>query len=46
MPNQNHYELLKSGVDDWNKWRKRSQSTMPDLVNAILDGVNLKGINL
>jgi len=36
MPNQNHLNLLKQGIDDWNQWRKKQPDIQPDLSRADL----------
>jgi len=36
MPNENHIQHLKLGVDHWNRWRLAEPSTVPDLVDADL----------
>ena len=56
MANQEHLEILKQGVEAWNKWRDKEQVTWPDLSGADLSrmhlmgfdftGVNLKGSKL
>jgi len=37
--------LLKSGVENWNKWREENTTVMPDLAGANLAGANLAGAN-
>jgi len=34
MANREHVELLKQGVDVWNKWRSEHPRTRPDLSQA------------
>jgi uncharacterized protein YjbI with pentapeptide repeats len=46
MANQEHLEILKKGVKDWNKWRKENPRISPDLRNAELRGCHLKQGNL
>ncbi|MDQ2884688.1 MAG: pentapeptide repeat-containing protein [Chloroflexota bacterium] len=55
MANPEHVELLKQGVEVWNKWRKENPDVQPDLSNAHfykdfhayhLQGVNLSGVDL
>lgn len=46
MANPEHLEILKQGVDAWNKWREDNMSVLPDLSNAELIGVDLPGANL
>jgi hypothetical protein len=37
----NHVEILKSGVEKWNVWRKDNPQITPNLVDANLSGANL-----
>lgn len=46
MANQEHHDILKQGVEVWNKWRKTHPEIQPDLRDATLVGVTLKGANL
>jgi hypothetical protein len=51
MANLEHLEILKQGVDTWNKWRQENRDIHPDLTQTNLDfaclsGANLQGINL
>jgi hypothetical protein len=51
MANDEHFTLLKQGVDVWNCWRRQnpelgSQFLRPDLSGAKLSGVNLSEANL
>ena len=51
MANQEHVDILKQGVEVWNKWRKEHLSEQLDLSDtdfsyALLGGVNLSGVNL
>jgi len=51
MANEEHLNLLKQGVEVWNKWRKDNSYIRPDLEGAHLDGAellfaNLRGANL
>lgn len=41
MANPDHVEILKQGVEAWNRWRKKNPWTQPDLCNARLTGVKL-----
>jgi uncharacterized protein YjbI with pentapeptide repeats len=41
-----HLELLRQGVEVWNKWRSKSPSVRPDLFEADLSEVNLSGADL
>jgi len=46
MANPEHVEILKQGVDVWNKWRKENQVIIPELVAANLREANLIGADL
>ena len=46
MANQEHLDILKQGVDEWNKWRGENSEIRPDLFGADLRGANLDGANL
>lgn len=46
MPNEQHLEILKKGVQAWNEWREKNPEIKPDLNQADLAGVNLEGANL
>lgn len=46
MVNAEHLEILKSGVENWNKWRKEKKEIRPDLSYANLSGINLSNIDL
>jgi uncharacterized protein YjbI with pentapeptide repeats len=46
MANTEQVELLKSGVDAWNKWREQNPDMKIDLRNADLENAGLKGVNL
>ncbi len=46
MANQEHLDLLKQGVDVWNKWRKENPGIRPDLSNANFSHVNLSEADL
>jgi Pentapeptide repeats (8 copies) len=41
MANEEHLELIKQGVDAWNKWRKEHADTRPDLSGADLSMADL-----
>ena len=41
MANPEHVEILKQGVEAWNRWRKKNPRTKPDLCNAKLSGIKL-----
>ncbi len=36
MANTKHLEILKSGTDTWNQWRKENPEIVPDLRKANL----------
>jgi uncharacterized protein YjbI with pentapeptide repeats len=51
MANEEQLELIKQGVDAWNKWRVKHPDMRPDLSGtdlprAILSGVDLTRANL
>ena len=46
MANPEHLELLLDGIDTWNEWREEFPTVEPDLSEADLAGVNLKGAYL
>jgi hypothetical protein len=52
MANEEHLEILRLGVDAWNKWREEHREVLnpelskPDLSWANLKGANLEGANL
>jgi uncharacterized protein YjbI with pentapeptide repeats len=46
MPNQEHLEILKQGVEAWNKWREEHTEIQPLINGASLNGVDLSGIDL
>ncbi len=46
MANQEHLEILKQGVDVWNKWRKEHPNILPDFEEGNLEGADLRGVNL
>ncbi|HYP41357.1 MAG TPA: toll/interleukin-1 receptor domain-containing protein [Chloroflexia bacterium] len=46
MANPEHVELIKQGVEVWNKWREEHQDAPPILAGADLAGVGLTGANL
>jgi len=45
MANQEHVEILKQGVDVWNKWRKENTRFNPNLSSINLNGRYLSGAN-
>jgi uncharacterized protein YjbI with pentapeptide repeats len=47
MANPEHLEILKQGVEQWNKWRKENPLELsPDLCGADLHEMELRGANL
>ncbi|MDQ2905345.1 MAG: toll/interleukin-1 receptor domain-containing protein [Chloroflexota bacterium] len=46
MANQEHFDLLKQGVEHWNQWRQEHPGVRPDLSEALLIGVDLGGAEL
>jgi len=46
MTNEEHIEILKQGVETWNKWRKKNPELIPELSGANLCQANLSGANL
>jgi len=47
MANPEHLEILKQGVDAWNKWRDRDMpQSVPDLSRANFGGADLRRANL
>jgi uncharacterized protein YjbI with pentapeptide repeats len=43
MANREHQEILQKGVEVWNRWRKQSAETTPDLTHANLCDMELAG---
>src|SRR6266516_4450759 len=46
MANQEHLDMLKLGVEVWNKWREEHPFIQPDLSRANLSRANLSEANL
>jgi uncharacterized protein YjbI with pentapeptide repeats len=46
MANPEHLEILKQGVEVWNRWRLENPDVTADLSNAELSGAKLSKINL
>lgn len=46
MANLEHVEIVKQGVEVWNKWREKHREIVPDLAHAHLIGAALVGANL
>jgi len=45
VANKNHLDILKKGVNTWNKWREDNPDAKPDLTEATLQGANLREVN-
>ncbi len=43
MANPEHLEILRQGVEVWNRWREENLDTLPDLRDANLRGIDLSG---
>lgn len=46
MANPEHVDILRQGVEVWNKWRDKYPNVIPDLMNAYLVDANLSYLNL
>ena len=46
MANQEHFAILKQGVEAWNKWRVEHPRIQPDFRSADLQKADLRGVNL
>src|SRR5271157_4164134 len=46
MANPEHLEILKQGVEQWNRWREEHLHLKPDLRDADLPKANLSGADL
>ncbi|HEX9988696.1 MAG TPA: toll/interleukin-1 receptor domain-containing protein [Chloroflexia bacterium] len=46
MANPAHVELLRQGVEVWNKWRKEHPDVLPDLIGVHLKRAQLMGADL
>ena len=46
MANEKHLEILKQGVEQWNKWREENETVRPDLKDADLHDADLSDANL
>jgi hypothetical protein len=46
VANQEHLDILRQGVEVWNKWREKHPEIRPDLSNGDLGGVDLYGADL
>ncbi len=45
MANQAHLEILRQGVDVWNKWREENPDIQADLIEANLTAIDLRYVN-
>ncbi|HTI09182.1 MAG TPA: toll/interleukin-1 receptor domain-containing protein [Puia sp.] len=45
MSNQDHFNILRSGVKEWNEWRKSVPGIRPNLEGFDLSDLNLSGVN-
>ena len=36
MANQQHLDILATGIEAWNQWRQETPHIQPDLINADL----------
>lgn len=46
MANEKHLEILKQGIDVWNRWREENPDIKPDLERADLTHADLRKANL
>lgn len=46
MANIEQLNILRTGIENWNKWRRDNHSVKPDLSGADLKNINLKGADL
>ena len=46
MANQEHVDILRQGVEVWNKWIKAGPRIQPDFYEADLSDANLRGTDL
>ncbi|HEX3642606.1 MAG TPA: pentapeptide repeat-containing protein [Ktedonobacteraceae bacterium] len=46
MANEEHLDILRQGVEVWNKWRKKHSPEQLDLSNADLRRTDLSNANL
>jgi hypothetical protein len=42
VANEKHVEMLRSGVEVWNRWRDQNPEVIPDLSGADLRGADLR----
>ena len=46
MPNQEHFEIIQQGVEEWNQWRSENPEIEPDLSDVDLSDRKLNNANL
>jgi len=46
MANREHLKLLKSGAAAWNRSRSDASSAVPDLADALIEGIDLREVTL
>ncbi|HVB24527.1 MAG TPA: pentapeptide repeat-containing protein [Ktedonobacteraceae bacterium] len=46
MANQKHLDILRLGVETWNKWRQENPDIQPDFRQAELNNINFDKIDL
>lgn len=46
MANEEHLEILKHGVERWNRWREENPDILPNLSGLAAGPINLTGANL
>ena len=46
MANQKHLNIIKQGVEVWNKWREENEKVQPNLSKADLMDTDLTRIDL
>ena len=46
MANPRHLDILRQGVDVWNRWREENPELLPDLSNSNLSWAYLRAANL
>jgi TIR domain/Pentapeptide repeats (8 copies) len=46
MANPEHLEILRNGLEEWNRWRSDFRRIKPDLSRADLGGADLRGADL
>ena len=44
MANQEHFDLLKQGVDTWNRWREKHLGIHPDLIGVDFSEADLHDV--